>query len=823
MSIPNDFSTYEKMANMKNFLGGSVVEILKQNIKSKQNENVKKMLDFAKEKPETYMELVAVAIFHQNLDIIKHMIEKFKITEVDIPYINAISFYNGILKDNSKEKINDPKESYLDIQCPFVLMSGIGGDIEIFQYLLNQKLIRDKNQIGVIGLTKKFKNSFSSNIIGACAYYGKDKLLEFLLKNYGNELSLDILTSEKKSKTNSKFGFSREYTGFTPVMLSIIGPSTDLQTLEILKIFKNYNIKFDITDSNKDNLLHLATKNQKIETAKFLVEDLDLKSLINETNKDGYTPLSLAQHLNYDIFISYLSDKIGIDEKEIEKNIRELIGESETTNQSSKNKKKKKNKRYKYNENNENIPNLVDSSEYQETLKVEKEEPQKESNNNKTNTQTNKKTTTTTHTKNYSSNTYNSYNNRGKLRSLLDNVKNKKKKEIRIEKQEEKIDTYNENNEDKKEIKEEEKDLKEDEKEEDIKDSEKEKEKEKENKKRKNNETSYDEGIIGLSKKNKKNKKGKGKIKNKDNENENNDNLNKEKEEEEKRKKEEEEQKEKEKEEKRIKEEEEKRIKEEEEKRRKEEEEEQKRIKEEEEEREREEQRKKEEEEEREREREREEQRRKEEELRKIEEEKRKKEEEKRRKMEEERRRKEEEERKREEEEEKKRKEEEKKKKVKESKNEEEEEEDEEEYSYSDEENFLEEKEEEKKVKTNNQPVSQEDYNKLNSKYLELERKIAFLEKEKEELSSCLKKLYLENKSISKIPISSNNEENINDLLTLANKELENKNNTIQELNKKVSMVDLRNIENFSKEKLKECKEFYSKNLKLINDAMKQY
>ena len=72
-------------------------------------------------------------------------------------------------------------------------MSWIGGDIEIFQYLLSQKLIRDKNQIGVIGLTKIFKNSFSSNIIGVCAYYGKDKLLEFLLKNYGKKLNLDIL------------------------------------------------------------------------------------------------------------------------------------------------------------------------------------------------------------------------------------------------------------------------------------------------------------------------------------------------------------------------------------------------------------------------------------------------------------------------------------------------------------------------------------------------------------------------------------------------------------------------------------------------------
>ena len=816
MSIPNDFSTYEKMANMKNFLGGSLNEMLKQNIKSKQNENVTKMLDFAKEKPETYMELLAAAIFHQNFDIIKYMIEKFKITEVDIPYINAISFYNSILKDNSKDKINDPKENYLDIQCPFVLMSGIGGDIEIFQYLLNQKLISNKNQVGVIGLTKKFKNSFSSNIIGACAYYGNDKLLKFLLKNYENELNIDILASEKKSKTNSKFGFSKEYTGFTPSMLSIVGPSTDLQTLEILKILQNYNIKFDITDSNKDNLLHLATKNKKIETAKFLVEDIEVKNLINETNKDGYTPLSLAQHLNEDIFISYLSNKIEVDEIQIEKNIRELIGESEISSQSNKNKKKKKNKR---NKNNDNIPNLIDSSEYQETLKVNKEETQKkESNNNQINSQSNK--TTTKNTKNYSSNTYNSHNNRNKLHALLDNIKIKKKKDNKIEKKEEKIEDYNSYEEDdKKEFKEEIKDLKEDEKVEDIKEIEKEKELDN-NKKRKNNKTSYEEGIIGLSIKNKKNKKVKGKLKNKDNEN---DNINKEKEVEEKRRREEE-QKEKEIEEQRRKEEE-KRIKEEEERKKEEQrrkEEEETKIKEEEEKREREEQRKKQEEEERERKRKREEERRKEEELRKLEEEKRKKEEEeeKKRKMEEERKRKEDAERLKKEEEKKVEK---KKKKVKESKNEEEEEEDEEEYSYSDEDNFLEEKEDEKKTKTNNHPYNQEDYNKLNSKYLELERKIVFLEKEKEELSSCLKKLYLENKSISKIPFSSNNEENINYLLTLANKELDNKNNIIQELNEKVSMVDLKNIENFPKEKLKECKEFYSKNLKLINDAMKQY
>ena len=111
----------------------------------------------------------------------------------------------------------------------------------------------------------------------------------------------------------------------------------------------------------------------------------------------------------------------------------------------------------------------------------------------------------------------------------------------------------------------------------------------------------------------------------------------------------------------------------------------------------------------------------------------------------------------------------------------------------------------------------------MNKNYFELERKILLLEKEKEELASCLKKLYLEKKANANIPITSNNEENINDLMFLVNKELENKDNIIHDLEGKVSKVDLRNIENFSKEELLEYKDFYTKNLKIINEAMKKY
>ena len=66
-----------------------------------------------------------------------------------------------------------------------------------------------------------------------------------------------------------------------------------------------------------------------------------------------------------------------------------------------------------------------------------------------------------------------------------------------------------------------------------------------------------------------------------------------------------------------------------------------------------------------------------------------------------------------------------------------------------------------------------------------------------------------------------NNEENINSLINIANKELENKDKLINKLKKDSIMADLSNIHNFTKEKLKEYKILYTNNLKIINEALK--
>ena len=75
------------------------------------------------------------------------------------------------------------------------------------------------------------------------------------------------------------------------------------------------------------------------------------------------------------------------------------------------------------------------------------------------------------------------------------------------------------------------------------------------------------------------------------------------------------------------------------------------------------------------------------------------------------------------------------------------------------------------------------------------------------------------NKKIN-IKMIPNNEESINSLLKLTNIELESKDKYIKELKKDCIMADLTNIKNFNKEKLKLYKDFYIRNLKIINSAL---
>ena len=778
MSLPKDINTLEKMNSMKNMLGDSFIEILKPSIKTKQNENVLKMLELSKDRLQPCLELFSVAIFHHNIPVIKYILENHNLSEADSPYINALSFHNSIFPDDSKEKINEAKESYLEFQIPFALMVGISGHVDIFEKFMNIKLIVDKKVTGVIGLSKKYKNAISSNVIGACAFYGHSKLLHFILNNYHEkeQFDLDFVSKEEKGKKN-KLSFNKEYTGCTPALLAIIGPASDEYTLDVLKYLKEFGAKFDISMWNKENILHLAVKNNKLECAKYICEELKLKNLVNDTNKDGYTPLSLAQHLNNEKFISYFDDIIQDEEKKIEENLKELLAESNKKEATKKGKKKKGKKKGK-NDDDDDLPNYM--GDYQETLKeiVPKKNEEEEEENNK-----------------------------NKLHDLLNDTssKNKKKKKnkttVTTEKKEETVEPEEQYEEPKQET-------------------------EQETEKNPNNINTPEEDdnvIIGLNfKSNKKNKKLKqtekhkpiiipkkeiilsNNIESEPIQGETKNNIKETKPETINEIKQETEPKEEIKKEKKPKV---KKIKKEKRKDKEATDEFIEQMRKREKERQEEEKRKKEQEEKEREEKEKEKEREREEQQRLLEEEQRRKEQEEKLRQEELKKQQEEERRKKEEEEE----------------EEKEEKEEKEILSYTGEDNNNinnnisedNKEEEDKEIK-----INLEDYENLSKKYSDLENRIKTLEKEKSQLTSCLAKLYLDNKSKNEYEVNPN-EENINDLMYLANKELSDKNKIINDLENKLTMLDLTNINHFSVEKLKKYKDFYTKNLQIVNNAMK--
>ena len=88
---------------------------------------------------------------------------------------------------------------------------------------------------------------------------------------------------------------TKELSGATPSLLACAGVASDEKTIEILKILEEYKANFELKDFNNDNIFHIITRTKKIKTLKFLVNSLELKYIMNNTNNDSMTPFGLAQ------------------------------------------------------------------------------------------------------------------------------------------------------------------------------------------------------------------------------------------------------------------------------------------------------------------------------------------------------------------------------------------------------------------------------------------------------------------------------------------------------------------------------------------------
>lgn len=122
-----------------------------------------------------------------------------------------------------------------------------------------------------------------------------------MLKYFIRTIPLKHFEFEAKedfNKYNTDKKFKKEYSKFTPAMLSIVSYNTsEDKKLECLKLLLEKGVNTNCKDEYDNNLLHLAVQNKCNNILRFLVENV--KDLyVGDANKDNETPIQICIQTN---------------------------------------------------------------------------------------------------------------------------------------------------------------------------------------------------------------------------------------------------------------------------------------------------------------------------------------------------------------------------------------------------------------------------------------------------------------------------------------------------------------------------------------------
>lgn len=168
---------------------------------------------------------------------------------------------------------------------------------------------------------------------------------------------------EKKVRKKQISNLIKEFSEMTPLLLAVVSDSPESNSIEVIKHLLEKNANLAALDYNKNTILHLAVKHNKLEIIKYFQDQLI--QFLFVANKEGQTPFTIAQENNFNEILSFLNSisTNPDDQKNIEDELNELI---ESTNQQKNRRKKKQNK----NKGNKDEVRLLNSAAFQETFKI---------------------------------------------------------------------------------------------------------------------------------------------------------------------------------------------------------------------------------------------------------------------------------------------------------------------------------------------------------------------------------------------------------------------------------------------------------------------
>lgn len=187
--------------------------------------------------------------------------------------------------------LNPPEAVQNDDQyrrSPYIIQAAKSGSIETFETV--KKHGANVIEQGCICLSKKKKNVVISNVVGAAAYYGKSKMLKYLLDKLPNTARELEAMEHQDAYAKTKTPYMREYSKYTPLMLAIAGGDNNL---DCVKALLNKGVDYKCEDDQGNTVLHIAAINGSIKILDFLCQNLRIE--LFKRNKAGETTLSICQ------------------------------------------------------------------------------------------------------------------------------------------------------------------------------------------------------------------------------------------------------------------------------------------------------------------------------------------------------------------------------------------------------------------------------------------------------------------------------------------------------------------------------------------------
>lgn len=165
--------------------------------------------------------------------------------------------------------------------------------------------------------------------------------MEKLLGMLSDNQFINEEATERKDDA-SKVVFKAEWTGYTPLMLAVVSPHSDFETIKHL-----LEAKVDTTRKEKatgNNILHLcAERCQNVKVFEHLTNILN--DQISETNAAGETAMSICQKLKKSKFVKVVDGVFDSNDKSAQMTselLDDLLAEEEKDDKAKAKRKEKK-------------------------------------------------------------------------------------------------------------------------------------------------------------------------------------------------------------------------------------------------------------------------------------------------------------------------------------------------------------------------------------------------------------------------------------------------------------------------------------------------